>query len=380
MPPINYKKLSLCTVLPLAVVIIIFFSALFIYDPLSIFHKPWDRPFTVGRDALRLQNLALIREFAFDSVIMGNSYTQNTSAAEAGKIFGGHFFNLSMAGGNLMENSIIMGYVLRDRPVRMVFTLLSEVISRTGPKKYPLENWAFLYDKNIFNDFTAYMNEKFLTCLGRWSHEKECVGEEVDFDRPGAWYMIPSRAARFGGVDNWILCHNDPQINSLLHETLPVAAQRIPDAQNMLSAQQIEDIREYFNDFIVTLAKQYPQTRFIYFFNPSSRLSRSINYRNGTHSHYEAKVRLAVQAAQAIPNLEIYAFDDQDFTANVAFYKDSTHYSPEINSWILQAVSEKKNLLTPDNVETYLGDVMAKVQAYDLNGLNDYIQARLPKE
>ena len=87
MSQINYKKLSLCTLLPIAVTIISFFVVLFVYDPASIFHKPWGRPFTV-HDDMRIQNLALIREFEFDSVIIGSSYTQNTSSTEAGSILG----------------------------------------------------------------------------------------------------------------------------------------------------------------------------------------------------------------------------------------------------------------------------------------------------
>lgn len=40
----------------------------------------------------RIQNAAFINHLNFDSIILGNSYMENTSAKEASDVFGGKFF------------------------------------------------------------------------------------------------------------------------------------------------------------------------------------------------------------------------------------------------------------------------------------------------
>lgn len=377
MRQINYKRLALCPLLLVVLSTLVFFAALFVYDPVSIFHKPWGRPFTVHGNQ-RIQNLALIREFEFDSVIIGNSYTENTSAAEAGEMLGGKFFNFSMSGSSLAESSIVLDYILRQKPIKTVFAVFSDGIGRGGHGGYPFETWAFLYDSDPLNDIALYMNEHFLACLGKWSYEKSCVGGEVDFDKPWAWENDPDHASRFGGLDNWILYHENVQLADFLHTDLPRAAATLPKEQKEISADKLQDIRDYLNEFLIEQAKKYPQTRFVYFLTPVSRLFLAVRYHTNSYSFYEAFVRVAVDMTRDVPNVEIYAFGDQDFTGDIALYKDITHYSPGINSWILRAVKEGKGLLRPENVEAYLKRTRDSVRAYDLEAINHYVQERLP--
>lgn len=73
----------------------------------------------------RVQNAAFINHLDFDSIILGNSYMENTSAKEASDVFGGKFFNLSMSGSNNYERSIVLKRTLENHDIKRVILLLT---------------------------------------------------------------------------------------------------------------------------------------------------------------------------------------------------------------------------------------------------------------
>lgn len=354
-----------------------FLAALYLYDPLSIFHMPYGRELRIGKN-MRQQNIAMIRHLPFDSLIMGNSYTENTSAREAGEQLGGRFINLSMSGSNLYERSLVLDYILSRQKIKTVFSLLTESAAREGHGSYPVSEWAFLYDDSRLNDFKVYLNSLYLGCLAKWSDSPRCTGRQVDLDRPSAWFQFPANSSLFGGLDNWILHHEDVQVSTLLHETLAQYAGKTPLRQEKdIAPEEAAAIRAAIDEFIVRPAREYPATSFIYFFNPVPLLARAIAAREGDLSLYAFWVREATFRCAALDNIGLYAFDNEAFTGDIKYYKDLGHYSPDINSLILQAVSQDKNRLRPDNVDQHLKLLFERAAAYDIEALEVYVRERL---
>jgi hypothetical protein len=351
-----------------------FFAALYVYDPMAIFHLPFSRELTLN-DNSRKQNIALIRHLQFDSVITGNSYTANTSAKEAGDIFGGEFVNISMDGATLYEQSFVLDYVLRHKNIKTVFGVLSESIRRTGHGSYPFSEWTFLYDDNRFNDFEVYLNRHYLKCLAKWSNAPECVGKQVDLDRPSAWFGEISHLSRFGGLDNWIMYHENGQLVELLHKTLPQKADKpILQLEKGITPETATKIRAAIDEFIVQPAKEYPATNFVYFFNPFPLLGRALSARGDGLNIHAFWVRETTLRCAALDNVQLYFFDNEPFTGDIKYYKDIGHYSPDINSLILQSIGSGKNRLTPDNVEEQIRLLAERAAAYDIKALNAYVQ------
>ncbi len=113
-------------------------SALYVYDPLALFHKPWGRPETVHEN-MRLQAAGIIRHGDFDSVILGTSILENTSAREASRLLGGRFVNISISAGDFFERGLILRDLLAHRPVREVIYSLDFIYlnQRKGYLSYP---------------------------------------------------------------------------------------------------------------------------------------------------------------------------------------------------------------------------------------------------
>ena len=379
--PLNFRRMALCTLLPIFITAILFFVPMFIYDPLMVFHKPWGRPITVYEN-LREQNLGLIKQSRFDSVILGNSLTANSSARLAGLFFGGTFMNLSIDGGSLFEQKVLIDYLMRTREIKTVICPLSVLLVRDGYGGYTTDRWAFLYDRNPLNDFKVYMNKRFVTCMLRWSDAPECVGKPVDLDTPGVWDDDPWHTERFGGVENWIRHNKHPQLLNIIHKELPEAAALEAPARQESQAGAEQDIKDYLRDFVVSPAKEYPHTRFLFFFSPNPRLFQSVQYTKGAYSYYTTWVRNAVEMCASLSNVEIFGFDNEPFVDDIAQYKDEGHYNRNVNNAIMEAMSKGRNKLTPDNVEAYLKEAEYKAASFDLKGFNQYIQeqiTRLPR-
>ena len=368
------KKAAIVFLGTIALLSSVFGAALYVYNPLSVFHMPYSRELMLHGN-MRQQNIVLIRNLSFDSVVVGNSYTENISAREAEEQLGGAFINISMSGSSLYERSFVLDYILRHHKLKTVFGVLTESTSREGHGSYPLSEWSFLYDENYFNDVKVYLNRRYLGCLAKWSSSPECIGRQVDLDRPAAWIGEARHASRFGGLDNWIMHHEDGELADLLHRTSPQDGGVPPlQLEQGVAPEGAAAIREAIDEFIVRPAREYPATNFVYFFNPDLLLGRALAAREGGLNVHAFWVREATRQCAALDNVQLYFFDNEPFTEDIRYYKDIGHYSPDINSLILQSVRLGKNRLTPDTVEEQLRLLAERAAAYDIKTLNTRIQ------
>lgn len=83
-----YKKWVILSLSICAFIVVALSTLLYIYDPLMLYHKPYFRKETFSTD-MRVQAKAIIDNYDFDSIIIGSSILENTSAKEANDKLGG---------------------------------------------------------------------------------------------------------------------------------------------------------------------------------------------------------------------------------------------------------------------------------------------------
>ena len=337
------------------------FSILAYYkDPIQIFHKSYIGCENYFDKNMRLQAAGVINNFDFDSVVFGTSMLENTSAKEASKKLGGNFFNISMSGSDFYERSIIMDYILKKKNLKTIlYSLDSQYIieMRKGSAKYPIERFKFLYDDNSFNDFKVYFYTEYIKYIFGFGKHK-CVSEYPNYDMPSSW-----SSKNFNGLQNWVEKGGVRNNNILLNRFDK------PDSTNVTFDSN------YFETYILNYVKTYTNTKFIFIIPPYSTLQNAIyaqKQKNNFKILNEA-IKFLVKEGQKYSNLEIYGFNDFDFTDDIGNYKDMGHYSPEINSKMLDFVLEKRRLLTSDNIDEYLNKVANKALKYDLNATKNEI-------
>lgn len=358
--------------------------AYYIYDPMQIFHKAWEREETFHKN-MRQQAAGIINNFHdYNSVISGTSMIENTSSKEASEKLGGTFINISMPGSSYFERAIVLRSLFRQHTVKNLLYSLDPDKYFTQVESYPnypLSQFDYLYDESRLNDFKLYANIKYLPCLLLQSTRKKCVGEKITLDRPSAWFENVNFSLQFGGLDKWIAAKNNEQIITSL-KAISKTVEHLK-CQETLSVEKVDDTiikaKKYIEENILDFVKKYPNTKFILLDPPYSRIQYAIwaQYDLPKFKVYKEVLRYLAKKSHEYSNLEVYSFGEEKFLDDIAIYKDLTHYHYSINSWMLSAISHNKGLLSTDTIDKYLNTITQKALNYDLIGFNDSIQYKL---
>lgn len=340
-------------------------ASVYVYDPLQIWHKPFFRKTTYSGNA-RESMPAIVRDYDFDGIIIGNSYSENTSAAEASEKLGAKFMNLSVTGATTYENKMLTEYVFKRKEIKRVLYFLetSYLEQIKENESYPLSQYAFLYDDNKFNDFKIYMNFKYLQGSLFFSNNKNYIGIERDMDAPYAWYGGSKKF--FGGFDNWIKHKNDWRIDEILRE-LSKTQDKV--CAGGLSDEDKNKIAAFFEENLMPPVIDNPQIRFFLVLPPVSDMWLALQLRNGNKFFEKRMFALEHLASlsEKYGNFRFFAFDDLDIIGKTEDFKDLTHYAPWVNSYILTSVKENKNLITPENAGAYIEKAYKKAAEFKLD-------------
>jgi len=352
----------------------------FIVDPLKLFHKPYFFKDKLNFN-MRLQASGIIRNYEFDSIILGTSILENTSSSEASKILGGDFFNISLSGSDFFERSFVLNYALEKKKIKKVIYSLDYiglVNSKLGHKTFPIDSFDYLYDNNYLNDFKQYLNLNTLPSSIRFAFSKK-----TNFDTPNEWFSVTSQASRFGGIDNWFKDLNNTQINNAYKGFLSTI-DAIKNKKTIIDTNIEEKItasEKYLKKYLLEYVKNNPNTEFNLIIPPYSRILNAINaqYKKSEFIRIKKSIKFLVENSEKYPNLKIYGWGDKDFPNDISLYKDLTHYHPKINSKMLYWIKENDGLLTLNNIEKYLEVFEKKSLDYDLLKIGKKIETFLHK-
>ena len=363
---------------------IFLFTGFYVYDPLQIYHKPWGRDITFHKN-MRQQIAGITNNYKFDSIIIGSSILENTSAKEANTKLGGNFVNISLSGSSYYERLLIMNYIFKKHSIKKVIYSLdagSYIHQQKGYPDYSLELFDYLYDGKVFNDFKAYFNYNFLGCLLTFSKNEQCIGSKTSLDRPNAWFNEEGNKVRYGGLDKWIEAKNSNAIKSVF-KTIVSETKKIK-SDEVISLKSIDtkilESKHYVDITIIDFVKKNPKTEFLMFFPPYSRINYALwaQYNLPYFEIHKAIIQYLVEKSEEFPNFKIYAFEDQNFLDNIANYKDTTHYHYSINSWMLSEIEEDSGRLKKENLNKYLHIITNKALMYDVvnvgQKIDDYLK------
>jgi hypothetical protein len=115
---------------------------------------------------------------------------------------------------------------------------------------------------------------------------------------------------------------------------------------------------------VMPLIESRPEITYYFFYPPYSALcwiSADTN-RFGTLLEFK---RYVFRRTRGLPNVKVFDFQDiDDITLNLDSYKDWTHYSPEVNKFITDAMSRNEYLVTDDNVEEKISRLQDQVRGF----------------
>ena len=365
-----YKRFILIYFSLSFVIPILISALLYIYDPLQVWHKPYFRDTTFIRDS-RIQIKGIVKNYDFDSFILGTSMLENILSKDANQKFGNKWANISSGGFALNERAVILKYMLKHtQPKNIIYSL--DIGHLVETHKNDTKNFAFLYDDNELNDLKIYLNKKFVLCAIRFSKSGDCVGsKDLDNFISNLWIKDIGHNARFGGMQKWLENKENEQIKDTIKE---LSLMKTPPPYNPAPfSDSIKSNQKFLEENLLIFARANPRTRFYVVIPTYSRLFYRLN--DKIFPKEKVILKWLVNEVANLKNVAIYGFDDLDYADEIANYKDLTHYNIDMNQMQLDAIANGTHILTPQNIDSYLSTMEQKIKNYDIAPLIAEIKA-----
>lgn len=323
-------------------------------DPLQFYHKSsWYTP--VFSQEERYQNPGLAKNYDYDTIIIGTSMTENFLPSQVNKSLGGTTMKLSMEGSTVDEHYKIAKLALETGKVKQVlwgldyFSLKLETTD--AAKEFP----DYLYDGKLWTDYKYWFNSSVYKQF--WRSLKSSISGES------------GKSLEY--LNNW---------NRVVKFGQPYVAKAYLKASDNeryfgLSEENTDQLKAHFNTYILPLLKEYPDVQF-YFYYPPYSVMRQVAWYSDNPIRFSNQLvmrKWMYEQFRQFGNVTLYDFQaESKWTFNLDLYKDLSHHSEEVNSWIAEAIGEKNRdyLVTVDNIDEFNRRLQSQAESAvtDLNG------------
>ncbi|MDO5298061.1 MAG: hypothetical protein Q4F18_01430 [Clostridia bacterium] len=298
-------------------------------DPFEIYHQAtaFIPPITNGTQIY--SNAGIAKSYAYDSIVIGSSMTENFKPSQLDALFGGQFVKIPVNAGSPFNHKQMMDMAFSTHDVRRVlYGIDIELMTYfyTAPK---CEMPDYLYDDNLLNDVQYWFNQSVLAryipeCLATLGRHSDTLRD--DMYSWGDLYEYGKDAALRG------FTISGDEVSQVPLESDPQLSQ-----QTLLNVQ--------YN--LIPFIEAHPGTEFLFFFPPYS-LARWVDFYQSGMLHYHMNQKEAiVSALLPYENVKIFDFQAQtDWITALDNYIDISHYGPWINEAMAQAICENRLRIT----------------------------------
>ena len=338
-------------ILTLMILLILTAFMTILVDPFFHYHRPL--PFLTYRlYEERYTNDGISRHFDFDALITGTSMAQNFKPSEMDALFDTHSVKETFSGAGYRELAENLDRALsRNQELKSVlWTLDYNGLLRSADWAQYEEYPTYLYDDNPFND-APYLFNKSIFYHGVLHNLIMTLSgaPSTTMDEYSAW-------ERETGIDRVLSSYDRSELKRESGE---------------FRQQDLETVTETITSNIIRIVNKYPDTTFYIFYTPLSICYWDSYHFSNTLERQICAEQTATELLLACPNVKLYNFFDQyDVICDLDYYSDGGHYSAEINSRILQWISEDTGLVTEENYLERLAQERAFYQNYDYESLH----------
>lgn len=344
-----YKRWAIGTASIFILVTLSLSLLVYAVDPLQYFHKSSK---SVHYTQERFQNPGFIKNYDYDTIIVGSSMTQNFLPSEVNQVFNGKTIKLSIAGSSSKELYYLTNLALsQENKVKNVLygidldSILNASDFTQSVDQFPV----YLYDKNPFNDLQYLLNKKFIS--DSWGILRGNENPEylpLDLELVYSWGQYVTY-----GTEKVLENYKQSYLNN----------------KHLYSEVMMKNAADNLQFNIIELVRNNPNVKFVFFYSPYS-----IVYFSHWYNTDPAYLQLLTEVKEEYfnelkkyNNVELYDFSSlSDLTLNLSNYKDVVHYSDSINSFILQSIKNKDYIVTDQNLQKNIDIFNQKVKSFDL--------------
>ncbi len=298
-------------------------AVVFVADPYQKYRAAtWFTPdYYNGEEGYNNAGLAL--HYDYDAVIIGTSMVENTKPSLVDATFGTHSIKLPFEGGMASNHSEVLNLALSSHEVREVFYGMDMYSFVRKPSFSNFMMPHYLYDGNPFSDIKYLLNGDML-----FHRIPSLIWRNARRTAPA-----PTRDEMYAG---WGA--NSTFSAAYTLESYDFTLPAVP----MLPADAFADnVRANFARYVQPYLKNYPNTRFTFFFPPYSSLQW---YKMQQEGHLEAVLRtkeLLTELLLPYANARLFDFTaNLEWIENLDLYTDYSHYSPVLNDRVVAEMAK----------------------------------------
>ncbi|MBE5830694.1 MAG: SGNH/GDSL hydrolase family protein [Butyrivibrio sp.] len=331
-------------------------AVVIVMDPFYHYHKPWLGLKAVLHDK-EYQCIGTLRNFDYDTLLVGSSVMENNNNAWYDEAFGGTSIKAIRSYGATADLCYLLDAAYEKHNIKRVFYNIDpSSLSASAETTYESTGCPmYLYDKNPFNDVKYLFNKDVLLTKIPYQVANSFIG---NYDE-GLSY-------------NWAKwkTFNKEQVLGLYkrsREEVPMMAEtvyqkKLEDNINLLTAQ----------------VKAHPETEFIFFYPVYSMLWWDGVIRSGERDAYIYNEKQMTKALLEYDNVRIFCFQNEpEIATNLDNYMDTIHFSQDINRLMLDQIIAGEYEMTMDNYEEVLEGVRAFSEKVEKEYMLPYIEQNL---
>lgn len=356
MTQISNKKWLVLYCISTLIVLTIISSIVILVDPFFHYHKPIKELY-YRLDNERFMNDGITKHFSYNAIITGTSMTENFKTSEFNSLFQVDSIKVPYSGATFKEinDNLEVAFehngnlkcIVRGLDIDHFFD--ESDCLRTDLGTYP----DYLYNDNLLDDVYYIYNKDIIF--------ERCLPALLAFAK-GEEGGITS----FDEYENWMGNYTFGKEDVLKG----ISKFSEPAETIVLTEEEREVILENVEKNVVSLAKEHPETEFLYFIPPYSIVWWGIQYEKGGINRIVEAEEVVISAILQCDNIKLYSWNDQfDLTTNLNNYKDTTHYGEWINSYILTSIRNNTGRLTEDNYIQYLQREKEFYSSFDYKNL-----------
>ena len=334
-------------------------------DPFFHYGPPKDQFFYTLFEQ-RSQNDGITRFFKYDSIITGTSMAENFKVSLFDEVFDADSIKVPYSGATYREiNDNLQRAYDSGHDVRYVLRPLdySQLIQDKDLKREDMGEYPeWLYNSNPFDDVKYLLNRDVI----------------INYTLPAIAGALKGREGGWTSFDDYSFTGD---MNEFGRDVVLRDRASFTEAQDQETAteEEIEMVRGNMEQNVVSLAKEHPDTVFLYFFTPYSMAYWGELREEGTMDKYLFLIRMATEMMLECDNIHVYCFGLlKDVTSNLDLYRDVAHYSPEVSDLIIESMAEAEKgeyrgsvqiRLTNDNADAFYDEMEEYIRGFDYNSL-----------
>ena len=308
--------------------------------------------FRVGNGKYHLKegfsHVGLVKNAKYDTIILGSSMTQNFSTEMFSSVLDCKALLVGIGGVGLDEIISYIEYAQKLGKVKHFYICADQYLFTTPKQSVTPE---YLFSDSILSDL------RYLLSYETYFRFLPVSLVLTVADRLGITF--PDEVAKKADVNSFTSWDN----NFTFSEETVIENYLSGDYKT--SSVNKNGIEERVKDSIDRLFEIVDTSKsdFTFFFPPYSALWWCDAERDGLIDTYIMAKEYFFEKA-AVLGIEVYDFQTEDFTLDLDNYKDTTHYSKEINNYMTECFKNKTMLLTKENLESNRQELEANVNAF----------------